>query len=66
MGLVATTAALVLGLLIASGKGFYDTQSSEVTQLAANIGLLDRILDHYGPETKDITSVAAQVYGSHS
>ncbi len=57
MGLVATTAALVLGLLIASGKGFYDTQSSEVTQLAANIVLLDKILDHYGPETKDIRAL---------
>lgn len=31
MGLVATTVALVLGLLIASAKGFYDTQNSEVT-----------------------------------
>ncbi len=57
MGLVATTAALVLGLLIASGKGFYDTQSSEVTQLAANIVLLDKILEHYGPETKDIRAL---------
>ena len=41
MALVATTVALVLGLLIASGKGFYDTQTSEVTQLAADVVLLD-------------------------
>jgi hypothetical protein len=54
MGLVGTTLALVLGLLIASGKGFYDTQSSEVTQLAADVVLLDKILVHYGPETKEI------------
>src|SRR5208283_6048089 len=54
MGLVGTTVALVLGLLIASGKGFYDTQSSEVTQLAADAVLLDKILTHYGPETKEI------------
>jgi len=54
MALVGTTVALVLGLLIASGKGFYDTQSSEVTQLAADVVLLDRILAHYGPETKEI------------
>ncbi len=53
MGLVATTLALVLGLLIASAKGFYDTQNSEVTQAAADVVLLDRILAHYGPEAKE-------------
>lgn len=67
MALVATTVALVLGLLIASGKSFYDTQSSEVTQLAADVVLLDRILVHYGPETKEIrdrlrSSVALMVH----
>jgi len=35
MGLVATTLALVLGLLIASAKNFYDIQTTEVTQLAS-------------------------------
>jgi hypothetical protein len=54
MALVGTTLALVLGLLISSGKNFYDTQSSEVTQLAADVVLLDKILFHYGPETKEI------------
>jgi Kef-type K+ transport system membrane component KefB len=54
MALVGTTVALVLGLLIASGKGFYDTQNSEVTQLAADVVLLDKMLKHYGPETKEI------------
>jgi hypothetical protein len=54
MALVGTTVALVLGLLIASGKGFYDTQSSEVTQLAADVVLLDRVLLHFGPEAKEV------------
>ena len=54
MGLVGTMAALVLGLLVASAKGSYDTQSAELTQLAANVSLLDRVLAHYGPETKEI------------
>ncbi len=54
MGLVATTVALVLGLLVASAKGFYDTENSEITQAAANVVLLDRILLHYGPETKEV------------
>ena len=66
MALVGTTVALVLGLLIASGKGFYDTQNSEVTQLAADVVLLDRVLLHFGPETKEIrellrSSVASMV-----
>jgi len=54
MALVGTTVALVLGLLIASGKGFYDTQSSEVTQLAADVELLDRVLLHFGPDAKEV------------
>ena len=53
MGLVATMAALVLGLLVASAKGSYDTQSTELTQMSANIVVLDRVLAHYGPESKD-------------
>ena len=53
MGLVATMAALVLGLLVASAKGSYDAQSAELTRMSASIALLDRVLAGYGPETKD-------------
>jgi hypothetical protein len=53
MGMIGTMAALVLGLLVASAKNFYDEQSSELTQMSANIVLLDRVLAHYGPETKE-------------
>ena len=53
MGLLATMAALVLSLLISSAKGSYDTQRAELTHLAANIALLDRVLAHYGPEAAD-------------
>src|SRR5512147_1110371 len=52
-GLIATLAALVLGLLVASAKSGYDTQNSEIKQMSATILLLDRILAHYGPETKE-------------
>lgn len=54
MGLVATMAALVLGLLVSSAKGFYDAQSAELTQMAARVILIDRLLAHYGPETADV------------
>src|SRR5262245_57181894 len=53
MGLLATMAALVLGLLIGSAKTSYDTQSNEITQMAAQVILLDTVMAHYGPEAKD-------------
>ena len=53
MGLIGTMSALVLGLLIASAKSFYDTQSSQLTTISAKMILLDRVLAHYGPESKE-------------
>jgi hypothetical protein len=47
MGLLATLAALVLGLLIASAKSSYDVKEDEIKQGAAKIILLDRTLRHY-------------------
>ena len=57
MGLVATMAALVLGLLISSAKSSYDTRSAELTNMSAQIILLDRVLAHYGPQTKEARDV---------
>jgi len=51
-GLIGTIAALVLGLLIASAKNSFDTQSTHIRQLTANILLLDGLLAQYGPETR--------------
>lgn len=53
MGLVSTMAALVLGLLVSSAKSFYDTQNAELNQISADVVAMDRLLDHYGPETKE-------------
>jgi hypothetical protein len=53
MGLIATMTAILLGLLIASAKSFYDTQNSELTEMSAKVVLLDRVLAHYGPEAKE-------------
>jgi hypothetical protein len=50
MGLVATMTALVLGLLVSSAKGAYDTERSEVIQMAAKVTFLGRVLAAYGPE----------------
>jgi Protein of unknown function (DUF4239) len=64
MGLVATMAALVLGLLVASTKGAYDTQKSEVTQMAAKIVFLDRVLANYGSETAETRELLRRSVGS--
>ena len=45
--------AILLGLLIASAKSFYDSQRKEVTDMSAKVVLLDRALAIYGPETKE-------------
>jgi len=65
-GMIATLSALVLGLLVSSAKNTFDTVGSEITQSAAKIILLDRVLANYGPATKDVReqlqrSVAAGV-----
>jgi len=52
-GLLATLAALVLGLLIASAKSSFDIKSDEIKQGAAQIILLARNLRHYGPEADE-------------
>jgi hypothetical protein len=52
IGLVGAMVALVLGLLVASSKGFYDTQVAEITQMSAEAVVVDRMLAHYGPEAK--------------
>ena len=57
MGLIATMAALLLSLLIASAHTFYDTQQSEVQQLGVNIILLDDVLARYGHETDAIRAL---------
>jgi hypothetical protein len=57
VGLIGTMAALLLGLLVASAKSSYDARSSEVTQMAANVILLDRALAHYGPATSEVRSI---------
>ena len=53
IALIATMAALVLGLLIASAKSTYDTRRNQLLQVSADILLLDRVLANYGAETKD-------------
>jgi hypothetical protein len=54
VGLIGTMSALVLGLLVASTKGAYDTKRSELAQMAGNVILLDRVSARYGAEAGGI------------
>ena len=62
-GLIGTIAALVLGLLIASAKSSFDTQSGQVQHVTADIILLDQLLAQYGPEARPIRERMRQAVG---
>ncbi len=53
-GLIATLSALVLGLLVASAQGSYQTQSNQIKQITANVVLLDNILARSGPDAQPV------------
>jgi hypothetical protein len=57
MGLVATMTALLLGLLVASAKGSYDAQRSQVIQMSAKLAFLDRVLANCGPDVSEARTV---------
>jgi hypothetical protein len=63
VGLIATIAALVLGLLIAAAKSSFDTQNSQIKQITADIILLDRLLAQYGPEARPIREAMRNTIG---
>jgi hypothetical protein len=64
IALVATMTALVLGLVTASSKGYYDSVDAAVRQSATQILALDRLLHRYGPETAEIRNDLKQMVGS--
>lgn len=61
IGLVATLAALVLGLMVASVKTSFDARAEEVRESASRIILLDRTLRQYGPETRETRMLLGQL-----
>ena len=52
VGVIATSTALVLGLLVSSSKAQFDAMGSRVVQFGANLIVLDNTLAEYGPEAK--------------
>lgn len=62
IGLIATLAALVLGLLISSAKSSFDKVNDDLVQTATKIVLLDRVLSDYGPETNELRAHIKRMY----
>lgn len=63
-GLIATMAALVLGLLVGSAKNSFDAMTNGITQISAKTIMLDRALAHYGPETQEVREMVRDTVGS--
>lgn len=52
-GLIATMAALVLGLMVGSSKSSFDATNAGIIQIAAKIVMFDRLLAQYGPDAQE-------------
>jgi len=65
-GTIATLAALVLGLLVASAKSSYDAKDGEVQQAAAKAIQLDRLLRQYGGEARPAREMLRGIIAARS
>jgi hypothetical protein len=63
-GLLATLAALVLGLLVSSAKASFDAMNTGIAQAGAKVLLIDHMLADYGPETKDVREQLRHIVAS--
>ncbi|MGH6752862.1 MAG: hypothetical protein ACREDP_11920, partial [Bradyrhizobium sp.] len=63
-GFLATLAALVIGLMIASAKNTYDAQNTNIRQLGTNAVLVDQMLTKYGPEAKAARTLLREIIPS--
>src|SRR5215467_6155445 len=59
VGVIATSTALVLGLLVSSSKAQFDAMGSRLVQFGANLIVLDNTLAEYGPEERTGRSTLA-------
>jgi len=63
--MIATLAALVIGLLIASAKSSFDTLNNGLVQAGSKVMLLDRTLANYGSETREARDLLRRVIASN-
>ena len=62
--LVATLAALVLGLLVASTRSTYEQTSSQISRMTVDAVVLDWLLAEYGPETAPLRQALRDTMGA--
>jgi hypothetical protein len=62
--LIATLAALVLGLMVSSAESSFNREDDELVQNAARAVSLDRDLADYGPETKEIRALLKRSFAA--
>jgi len=60
VGLVVTMTSLVLGMLVSSGKTFYDGEKNQVAELSSQVVLINDLLTAHGPETGQLRIEAHQ------
>jgi hypothetical protein len=61
--LIATLAALVLGLLVASTRGSYEQTSSQISRMITDVVVLDQLLDEYGPDATPLRHMLREAIG---
>jgi hypothetical protein len=55
-GLIATIAALLLGLLVNSSKTYFNTTRTQLSEVASKYSFLSRLLEIYGPQADGVRS----------
>lgn len=60
IAMVATLAALTIGLLIGSAKISFDNKNNEFKRIVSLLIQVDRTMAHYGPETRDARDLLRQ------
>lgn len=63
-GMVATMAALILGLLVSSANGSLVQTSDKLLQIAGKVVLLDRALANYGPAAAGVRQTIKEIYST--
>ncbi len=51
-GFLVTMTALVLGILVSTANSSYQARENQLTEMASQFVVVDRLLDNYGPETR--------------
>jgi hypothetical protein len=64
IAMIATLAALVVGLLISSAKSSFDDKDTEMRRMAAQAILLDRTMAEYGPETQQMRDKFREIFAT--